>query len=72
MSIKLLSTDEVGALLGVRPGTLRIWRMKGEGPLFRKIGARVAYAEPDVLAYLDSTTRSSTSQKAAPSTLATA
>ena len=63
---KLLSTDEVSAALGVKTATLRIWRMHGKGPLFRKIGQRVAYAEADVLAYIESSTRISTSKKATP------
>jgi predicted DNA-binding transcriptional regulator AlpA len=64
MSLKLLNNQEAAERLGIKPDTLRIWRMQGKGPHFRKIGSLVRYAESDVTAYVDASTRISTSQKA--------
>jgi hypothetical protein len=51
-------------MLGIKLGTLRLWRMQGSGPVYRKIGARVAYTEADLAAYIEGSARISTSQKA--------
>lgn len=63
--VKLLTTQEAAEHLTVRPNTLEIWRLKGAGPVFRKIGRSVRYLESDVLAWLDAQARVSTSQIAA-------
>jgi len=34
-------------------GTLAVWRCKGQGPAFFKIGCRVAYRGADLNAWLD-------------------
>jgi predicted site-specific integrase-resolvase len=62
---KLISSQEAANKLGIKIGTLRLWRMQGNGPIYRKIGARVAYTEADVLAFIEGSARISTSQKAA-------
>lgn len=49
------TTDEVAALLGVDPSTLRRWRTMSppQGPPFVRLTARVTmYSIPDVGAYL--------------------
>lgn len=63
--IKLLTTKEVAELLSVRFNTLEIWRVQGKGPKFKKIGRKVLYDQQDVFEYLESQTRTSTSQKPA-------
>lgn len=60
--IKLFTTKETADLLGLKSNSLEIWRLQGKGPKFRKIGRLVRYAESDILEYLDSQTRTSTSQ----------
>ncbi|MDD5395583.1 MAG: helix-turn-helix domain-containing protein [Thiothrix sp.] len=65
---KLLTNKETAALLGVKPATLDLWRWQGKGPVFRKIGSNVRYAESDLLAYLEAGTRQSTSQQFHPQT----
>lgn len=59
---KLLTNKETAEFLGVRPSTLDMWRWQGKGPVFRKIGSNVRYAESDLLAYIEAGTRQSTSQ----------
>ncbi len=36
-----MNTEEAAAYIGIRPKTLKIWRMSGRGPQFSKIGNRV-------------------------------
>ena len=38
-----LNTPEAAKYLGLRPGTLEIWRSLGKGPRYLKIGRRVVY-----------------------------
>ncbi len=57
----LLTTSQAAALLGLKQNTLEIWRVKGRGPTFAKIGSLVRYRMDDVLAYLESCVRTSTS-----------
>ncbi len=51
-----LRNAEVAALIGIKPITLKIWRVKGKGPKFVKLGdtkqSGVVYDEEDVLAWL--------------------
>jgi predicted DNA-binding transcriptional regulator AlpA len=58
---KLLDTAAAAEKLTVKKNTLEIWRLQGRGPVFRKIGRLVRYAESDIDAYLESTARTSTS-----------
>ncbi len=62
-----LDTKEAAALLGVHFNTLEQYRFRGEGPrFFAPSGARIVrYAERDVLAWLASGARQSTSEQAA-------
>ena len=53
-------TAAAAPLLGVKPGTLEVWRCKGIGPRFIKSGARVVYRLRDINEFLDRRTRSST------------
>lgn len=61
-AIKLLNTQEVAEILGYKPNTLEIWRNRGIGPKYRKIGRLVKYAESDINAFIDASTCTSTSQ----------
>jgi excisionase family DNA binding protein len=52
-AIELLTPAETAALLGLRPGTLEIWRCTKRWPLnFIKIGGRVRYRRQDVEKFL--------------------
>ena len=46
-----LNTPEAAKHLGLRPGTLEIWRSLGKGPRYLKIGRRVVYELADIDAY---------------------
>jgi excisionase family DNA binding protein len=59
-SLALLDTEQVAALLGLRPNTLAQWRVSGEGPMFVKIGRRVRYRASDVDAWITKRSRRST------------
>ncbi len=62
-----LDTKETAALLGVHFNTLEQYRFRGEGPrFFSPPGTRrVWYAESDVLRWLASGAKQSTSEQAA-------
>lgn len=48
-----LDTENAAAFLGVRPGTMEIWRCNGEGPAFLKVGRVVRYKRADLIAWLE-------------------
>ncbi len=56
----VFDTLAAAPLLGVKPGTLEVWRYKGIGPRFVKCGSRVIYRLRDINEYLDHRTRNST------------
>ena len=50
--VDLRSSKEVAALLGVTEACLITWRRNGHGPVYVRIGSRVAYDMRDVNAWL--------------------
>lgn len=56
-----LSTVEAAQLLRLSPSTLEKHRVYGTGPSFRKIGVRVIYAAADLVAWVETGTKASTS-----------
>jgi len=62
--MKLLTTIEAAEYLGLKKNTLEIWRWRGCGPAYKKFGHCVRYAESDLLNYIESHTRHSTSEQA--------
>ena len=56
----VFDTVSAAPLLGVKPGTLEVWRCKGLGPRFVKSGSRVVYRLRDINEFLDKRTRTST------------
>jgi len=44
--------SETAAILGIKTGTLRKWRLRGVGPRFRKLGRAVRYSERDLRVWL--------------------
>lgn len=62
-----LDSKEVAAILGVHPGTVDQYRLRGDGPrFFSPPGTRrVWYSESDVLSWLASGAKRSTSEQVA-------
>lgn len=70
MKRKLHDTKSAAKHLGgednpLKENTLEIWRVQGRGPRWIKIGRLVRYDEADLDAYLESQTRTSTSDATA-------
>lgn len=49
-----LNTEEAAEYLGLRPGTLEVWRSLGKGPRYVKLGTRVLYDADDLDTFADS------------------
>ncbi|MHB8421523.1 MAG: helix-turn-helix domain-containing protein [Leptospirales bacterium] len=52
MSNNLLTSEEVGKILNVKPQTLACWRLYGENLPFVKVGRLVRYRRSDIEAWL--------------------
>lgn len=61
---RLLSTAEAAKFLNRAEITLRIARIRGNGPAYRKFGRTVRYTIEDLIAYVEQSKRTSTSQAA--------
>lgn len=65
----LLNSAETAAILGIKLNTLEIWRIRGNGPAYVKLGnngrAPVRYRRADVIAWIEQRLRSSTSAHSA-------
>lgn len=53
MTEKLFDTGETAKILGLARQTLDVWRVRGRGPRFIKVGRAVRYRESDLQGYLD-------------------
>jgi predicted DNA-binding transcriptional regulator AlpA len=51
---RLMNERAVAAVLNVSVATIRRWRLLGQGPKFRKIGASVRYRSGDITAWVES------------------
>lgn len=68
MEGQLLNTASTAEFLGIRPQTLRLWRHRGSGPCYIRLGGRygrVLYDRDELLRWLAQRTYQSTSQEAA-------
>ena len=63
----LLTSIQTAELIGIKPQTLRSWRLYGKGPRYVRLGdsskARVGYFESDILDWLNARRFSSTSEE---------
>jgi len=59
--VELLSPTKSADLLGCKKNTLAIWRLKGTGPVFVRVGSRVMYAREDLEKFIATRKRCSTS-----------
>lgn len=60
---RLLTPSETATSLGVSLSWLAKARLRGDGPLYIKIGRAVRYRESGIRDYLKARTRTSTSEK---------
>lgn len=51
---QLLDTDELAVYLRTPKASIEYWRVTGTGPAFIRIGRKIYYSVPDVLAWLES------------------
>ena len=58
-----IDTAATAKILGIKKGTLDIWRHQGKGPEFYKFGRSVRYYKPGLEAYAIQNRRSSTSHR---------
>lgn len=62
---ELLDNEQTAAMLGIKPNTLEIWRLKGKGPRFVKLGftkqSPVRYEQSEVTRWLREQSFASTS-----------
>ncbi|MBZ5609130.1 MAG: helix-turn-helix domain-containing protein [Acidobacteriia bacterium] len=47
-----MQDTEAASILGLKPNTLRKWRVLGRGPRYRKLGRAVRYSKADLDAWL--------------------
>jgi hypothetical protein len=61
-----LTNDEAAELLGIKPNTLEVKRVLGTGPRYYRLpnSRRIFYVERDVLEFMASGVRVSTSERA--------
>jgi len=48
----LLSQEQAAVLIGVKPPTLAMWRHKGKGPRYHKVGRSAYYRAADIDGWL--------------------
>lgn len=60
-----LTTRDAAEYLGMKPQTLEAWRCRGDGPRFVKLGRSVRYRQSDLDQWIESRTRSNTSEQEA-------
>ena len=62
-----MTPPETAGVLRIEPQTLALWRMKGKGPPYRRLGtgrfARVLYRRVDVLAWIEGHAATNTSEE---------
>ncbi len=69
-NVNVLSSPEAAARLGIKPATLRLYRMTGRGPAYFRLGSpngkgRAMYTEASISEYLAERTFHSTAEEAA-------
>jgi DNA-binding transcriptional MerR regulator len=60
---KLWNSKEVSEVLGMSVKTICLWRSKGIGPAYMKVGGAIRYQPKDVFLYLENRRISTETQK---------
>ena len=58
----VLTADDVAKLLGLAKETLNVWRVRGDGPEYIKVGRLVRYKRDAILDYVEGRVKKHTSQ----------
>tara|TARA_A200000113_G_scaffold172162_1_gene157080 strand:- start:747 stop:1115 length:369 start_codon:yes stop_codon:yes gene_type:complete len=58
----VLTADDVAKLLGIAKETLNVWRVRGDGPEYIKVGRLVRYKRDAILDYVEGCVKKHTSQ----------
>ena len=58
----VLTADDVAKLLGIAKETLNVWRVRGDGPEYIKVGRLVRYKRDAILDYVEGRVKKHTSQ----------
>mgnify|MGYP001252995586 FL=1 len=58
----VLTADDVAKLLGIAKETLNVWRVRGNGPEYIKVGRLVRYKRDAILDYVEGRVKKHTSQ----------
>jgi predicted site-specific integrase-resolvase len=58
----MLTTKQAADRLGLKPGTLEAWRVRGGGPIYVKFGKAVRYPDQNLDAFEKGNERNNTSQ----------
>jgi predicted site-specific integrase-resolvase len=53
---EFLTSAQAAVRLGIRPGTLTVWRRRGIGPAYLRCGGSIRYREADIEAYIQKQT----------------
>jgi predicted DNA-binding transcriptional regulator AlpA len=61
-SITMMNEQQASEMLGLSVRTLQAWRIRGEGPQFRKLGRRVGYTMGDLKSWVDGNIFNSTTE----------
>lgn len=69
--IELLDETRAAKILTVEVGTLRNWRCSGKGPRYTTIGRLIRYRPQDLLSFVESGLRQSTSDHSLAGTYST-
>lgn len=59
---RLVPSGEAASILGIREQTLGVWRLRGCGPAYIRVGRAVRYRLSDLATYIDSRRVSSTAE----------
>ncbi len=57
----ILTTQQAAALLAIKAQTLEVWRVRGTGPKFLKLGSAVRYERRALEVFVEQSRRRSTS-----------
>lgn len=62
---EMVTTEQAAAMLNLKKNTLELWRLRGTGPAYVKLGRAVRYRLSDLESYIESQVRHNTSERAA-------